>query len=112
MPSRGRERGLLSSPTAAAGGRWVGSEGAGVAFMLRNRGPKKRKAEKVGTTSIRRKSRKKEGGIKGPQARAGGSSGSPLAPLLFKPPKKHREGPGKGPTSKTAKSGSCRNMVR
>ena len=39
MPSRGRERGLLSSPTAAAGGRWVGSEGAGVAFMLRNRGP-------------------------------------------------------------------------
>ena len=44
MPSRGRERGLLSSPTAAAGGRWVGSEGAGVTFMLRNRGPQKKKS--------------------------------------------------------------------
>ena len=50
-----------------------------------------------------RKSRKKEGGIKGPQARAGGSSGSPLAPLLFKPPKKHREGPGKGANKQNSK---------
>ena len=57
----------------------------------------------MGTTSIRRKSRKKEGGIKGPQARAGGSSGSPLAPLLFKPPKKHREGPGKGANKQNSK---------
>ena len=56
-----------------------------------------------GTTSIRRKSRKKEGGVKGPQARAGGSSGSPLAPLLFKPPKKHREGPGKGANKQNSK---------
>ena len=47
MPSRGRERGLLSSPTAAAGGRWVGSEGAGVAFMLRNRGPPKKKGKET-----------------------------------------------------------------
>ena len=47
MPSRGRERGLLSSPTAAAGGRWVGSEGAGVAFMLRDRGPPQKKERTI-----------------------------------------------------------------
>ena len=58
---------------------------------------------KLGTTSIRRKSRKKEGGIKGPQARAGGSSGSPLVPLIFKPPKKYREGPGKGASKQNSK---------
>ena len=46
---------------------------------------------------------KRRGGIKGPQARAGGSSGSPLASLLFKPPKKHREGPGKGANKQNSK---------
>ena len=56
-----------------------------------------------GTTSIPRKSRKKEGGIKGPQARTGGSSGFPRAPLFFKPPKKHREGPGKGANKQNSK---------
>ena len=61
------------------------------------------KLPKVGTTSIPRKSRKKEGGIKGPQARTGGSSGSPLVPLLLKPPKRHREGPGKGANKQNSK---------
>ena len=65
--------------------------------------PKSWLAPLIGTTSIPRKSRKKEGGIKGPKARAGGSSGSPLAPLLFKPPKKHREGPGKGANKQNSK---------
>ena len=40
-PPGGRERGLLSSPTAAAGRRLSGLEGAGIAYMLRNRDPQK-----------------------------------------------------------------------
>ena len=73
----------------SAGRAWLG-EGGGDSAAVGLKRLATLMGEKKGTTSIRRKSRKKEGGIKGPQARGGGSSGSPPTPLLFKPPKKAR----------------------
>ena len=66
-----------------------------------------------GTTSIRRKSRKKEGGGLRDRRRAlGAPAGLRLPPFFLSPQKSTGKGREKGPTSKTAKSGSCRNMVR